>query len=369
MARTTKTTPPDWIDARIRGIRSAMGGAGVDAYLLTNHMDTFYATGFTGEDSAVLITRRGIHIISDGRFDEAIDDEVSWARKHLRKKMLADEIGIVCKTLKLKSLAVQADALTVSMHGVLKRVCKPTKITLAPSIVNGMRERKDAKELRVMRRAIAVAQEGFLATRGQIQIGMTEAEVAARIEYEMRLRGSTCAAFSTICAVNGNASRPHALAGSRKVKAGSIILVDWGATVGFYRSDLTRCFFVGRVPRKMGEVYKIVLEAQMAAIEAIGPGVRCCDVDAVARNLIAGAGYKEEFSHGLGHGLGLDVHESPSLSWRSSQELSPGMVVTVEPGIYLAGRFGVRIEDDVLVTDGGHRVLSDLDKSLEGAVI
>jgi Xaa-Pro aminopeptidase len=153
------------------------------------------------------------------------------------------------------------------------------------------------------------------------------------------------------------------------VKRGSAVLFDWGAQVGRYCSDLTRMVFVGSIPPKLGEVYRIVLEAQLAGIAAVKPGRRMCDVDAAARKIIADAGYGDAFTHGLGHGLGLDVHEPPSLSFRSKEELEPGMIVTVEPGIYLPGGGGVRIEDDILVTAKGRRVLTALDKSLEGAVV
>lgn len=153
------------------------------------------------------------------------------------------------------------------------------------------------------------------------------------------------------------------------VKKGSAVLFDWGARVGFYCSDLTRMVFVGSIPPKIEEIYKVVLGAQKRAISAIRPGTRMCDVDAVARNHIVDAGFGGAFNHGLGHGLGLDVHEAPSLSWRSDKKLRRGMLVTVEPGVYLPGIGGVRIEDDVLVTRDGRRVLSRLSKKLEDAVI
>ncbi|HRX87530.1 MAG TPA: M24 family metallopeptidase, partial [Phycisphaerae bacterium] len=155
----------------------------------------------------------------------------------------------------------------------------------------------------------------------------------------------------------------------RKLKRGCTLLLDWGATYGFYRSDLTRTVFIGSIPPKMREVYALVLAAEQMAIAAVRPGARMCDVDAVARRHIADAGYGEFFNHGLGHGLGLDVHEAPSLRWSSTETFRAGMVVTVEPGIYLPGVGGVRIEDDVLVTSTGHKVLTRLDKDLDSAVL
>jgi len=341
----------------------------VSAYLITQHQDYSYLTGFSGEDSAILLMPRAVHVISDSRFDEVIGEEIPWAKKHLRKMLLTDEVGKICGKLKLDRLAVQADGLTVETFDTLKKKVKPTNLAKAPAIVNGMRKIKDDEELVALHKAIVVAQEAFVATCASIAIGQTERELAARLEYEMRLRGAAGRSFETIVAEGANASHPHAHAGDRRVEAGSAILFDWGAKVGVYCSDLTRCVFMGRIPPPLEEVYKVVLDAQLAAIDAIRPGARMCDVDAVARKKITSAGYGKQFGHGLGHGLGIDVHEPPSLSWRSDEELAAGMVVTVEPGVYLPGVGGIRIEDDVVVTAEGCRVLSDLKKDLSSAVL
>ena len=369
MAKHKKPVPTPTIAARIARCREDMARRKTEAYLITQHMDSYYLTGFTGEDSAILVTPGAVHVISDSRFDEAIGDEIPWARKHLRKLLLTDEIGNVCRRLKLERIAIQPDGMTVETQTALRRAAKPTKTVQAPPIVNHMRKTKERPELDVIQRAIVVAQEAFEATCRSIRVGQTEREMAARLEYEMRIRGASGRAFDTIVAEGANASHPHAHAGDRKVRKGSAVLFDWGAVVDFYRSDLTRCVFIGSIPRRLGEIYKVVLDAQMAAIDAIRPAERMCDVDAVARNLIKKAGYGKHFGHGLGHGLGLDVHEPPALSWRSKERLAPGMVVTVEPGIYLPGVGGVRIEDDVLVTSSGCRVLSDLKKDLGSAVL
>ncbi len=346
-----------------------MKRAGISAYLVTNPTDYFHLIGFSGEDSAVLILPREVHVISDGRFDETINHECSWATKWLRKGLLNAEIGTVVRSLKLRSMAVQAEHLTVDQHGVLRHHCKLRRLGAAPSIVGDMRRIKDASELTTMRQAIRIAEAAFEAMRDTIRIGQTELELAARLEYEMKRRGSTSPAFATIVAEGRNAAHPHARPGRRKVKRGSALLFDWGARVGGYCSDLTRMIFVGSIPPRIETIYEIALDAQCLAIKAVRPGARMCDVDAVARNLIADAGFGEAFNHGLGHGLGLDVHESPSLSWRSTDKLKVGDVVTVEPGIYLPGVGGVRIEDDVLVTATGHRVLSRLGKHASDAVI
>ncbi len=368
MSKQKRARPSALVSGRLARCRRRLRKHRIAAYLVSNPADYFHLTGFTGEDSAVLIASREVHVISDGRFDELIDHECPWAKKWLRKGLLNAEIATVCRHLKLKSLAVQTDHLTVNQHADIARKAK-LRLRAAPPIIGDMRLSKDAAELAVMRRAIRVAEDSFEVLRGSIRIGQTELELAARLEYEMKRRGASGPAFPTICAEGANASRPHAHPGRRKVKRGSAILVDWGARVGGYCSDLTRMVFVGSIPPKLGVVYGIVLEAQRRAIRAIRPGVAMCDVDAVARGFVADAGFGEAFTHGLGHGLGIDVHEPPSLSWRSKARLEAGMLVTVEPGIYLPGVGGVRIEDDILVTPTGRRVLSKLGKDLPGAVI
>lgn len=369
MAAKRVTRPSPIITQRLTQCRRLMKRNRVSAYLVSGRMDSFYLTGFTGEDSAVLILPRAVHIISDGRFDESINQECPWATKWLRQGLLNAEIGRVCKHLKIKSLGVQGAQLRLADFDELKKLSRPTRLVPAPAMVADLRRFKEKTDVSSISRAIRVAQEAFEATKASIAVGQTELEIAARLEFEMKIRGASDPSFPTICAEGPNAALPHAFPGRRKVKKGSAILLDWGARVGFYCSDLTRMLFVGSIPPAIRRIYPIVLEAQQQATAAIRPGKRMCDIDAVARALITKAGYGKEFNHGLGHGLGLDVHEPPSLSWRSDEVIKEGMLVTVEPGIYLPGIGGVRIEDDVLVTSKGSRTLTRLDSSLDSAVI
>jgi Xaa-Pro aminopeptidase len=360
---------PKLFAGRIAAARARMAEKKLAAYLVTNHMDYHYFTGFTGEDSALLITPKRLCVISDGRFDQALNQECPWLPRAMRKGLLEPEIGKVCRRFKLPSVAVQPDHMTLEAHAAVGKAARPTRVVKAPPIVNRLRLCKDAAELKILQQAIKVAQDAFKATCRSIRPGQTEQQLAARLEYEMQKRGARGCAFPTIVAEGPNAALPHALPGSRKVKPGSAILFDWGAIYRFYRSDLTRMVFVGTIPPRIRRIYGIVLEAQQKAIAAIRPGQRMCDVDAVARRHIKKAGFGKYFGHGLGHGLGLDTHEAPSLSWRSKEKLEPGMVVTVEPGVYLPRVGGVRIEDDILVTPHGCRVLSSLSSDLRDAVL
>lgn len=361
--------PSNVIKDRLARCRRAMRKHGIKAYLLTGRTDHHYLTGFTGEDSAVLITPGDVHLITDGRFDESSMAECPWAKKRLRKGLLHDEIAAVCKKLKISTLAIQPNMFTLADQASLKKANRTLKLTCAPPIPADLRCIKGTEELAEMKRAILIAEQAFTETVKRIRLGQTELELAARLEYEMKRRGSSAPAFPTICAEGANAALPHAHPGKRRVKQGSAILFDWGTRVGGYCSDLTRVVCVGSIPPKIAEIYPVVLKAQQKAIAAIKPGVRMCEVDAVARDFIAQAGFGDAFIHGLGHGLGLNVHEAPSLSWRSTEKLKVGMVVTVEPGIYLPGVGGVRIEDDVLVTSTGRRIMSRLKKNMADIVI
>lgn len=367
MAKRARKQPPAAIRNRLDKCRAEMKKHGISAYLITNRPDQIYLTGFDGEDGAAIITPQDVHLISDGRFDETMDKQASWARKHLRKGDLAAECAGYIKKLRLKRVAFQPDHVSFEMHAALRKACRPIKLEPAAPIVNRMRLVKDRAELGKIRQAIEIAEEAFKATRKKIKIGMTEMELAGLLEFEMKRRGAIAPSFRSIVAEGANASLPHAEPGKRTIRANSLILIDWGAISEYYCSDLTRVLFMGKVSPRFKRVYEIVLEAQMLAIASIAPGKKGCEIDAVARDYITQAGFGKQFGHGLGHGVGLDIHEGPRLKYGFADTLEPGMVVTVEPGIYLPGLGGVRIEDDVLVTSRGHEVLTKLKKSLRWA--
>ena len=229
---------------------------------------------------------------------------------------------------------------------------------------------KDKWEIAQTRSAIRQAERGIAITRASLRSDQTETEIRYELEASMRSFGAVGPAFEPIVGVGPTAALPHAHAGCRRVAESPLLLIDWGAeTASGYRSDLTRVFFTGGPTRKMKTVYDTVLTAQQTAIRAIRPGAVCQEIDAIARNIISDAGYGRRFGHGLGHGVGLDIHEAVRLGPQSTQTLKPGMIVTVEPGIYLEGHFGVRIEDDVLVTREGYEVLTSVPREFDDAVV
>jgi Xaa-Pro aminopeptidase len=371
-----KAQAPAHLHERVRAVRQRMRGSAA-ALLVTNPRDIRYLTGFIGEDSWALVPPRGdkLYVISDFRFAEQIAREAPHVLAIMREKSLVTELAKLRDRLKLGRVALQMEYVTLSMR---KKLAKELGSRTLMEVEDGLlaqRAVKDQPEVAAIRRALVIAQQAYREVQEEVAAALgraervTERNLAAKLDYRMRLLGADGSSFPTIVASGANASLPHAIPGDRKIRRGEPVLVDWGARFGGYCSDLTRVFCVGKMPRRMREVYEIVLEAQMAAIEAIGPGKKLIEIDAVARGVIDKAGYGEQFGHSLGHGIGLDIHEQPTLSARSQGVLHVGQVVTVEPGIYLPGVGGVRIEDDVLITARGCRVLSDLPKSLESAMI
>jgi Xaa-Pro aminopeptidase len=255
-----------------------------------------------------------------------------------------------------------------------KAAAPAAEIELVPleDVMTNLRKVKDDHEIDLIRKAVAVAEESFIAIRdrGDIKVDETESYLAGLLIFELRSRGAGGTSFPPIVATGTNSSLPHYRPSEARVQRDQPLLFDWGALYNGYCSDLTRTFMIGRVAPRMKQIYKIVLEAQQTVISFLRPGVTTMQADRVARDVIEKAGFGEQFGHGLGHGIGRDIHELPTLrKTGGDEELRPGMIVTVEPGIYLPGEGGVRIEDDVLITHSGAEVLSSLDKSFEGCHI
>lgn len=369
--KTSKTSTPAHLADRVQALQARIRKHRGDAMLVTNPRDIRYLTGFVGDDSWALVPARGgkIVVLSDFRFEEQVAREAPHVSLRLRKTGLADELAELRKTLELRRILVQPDYVTLAQSDLLAEKVGERRLRAKPDGLIQQRAVKDATEVAAIRKSLKIQQEAYRRIIHRLQPGPTESAVAAELEMEMRMLGAEGTSFPSIVAFGSNASLPHAIPGSRRAKAGDVLLFDWGARTGGYCSDLTRVVAIGRMSPRMREVYKVVLDAQLAAIAAIAPGKSLKEVDGVARGVIEKAGYGERFGHSLGHGIGLDIHEQPVLSPRAKGELEPGQIVTVEPGIYLPGEGGVRIEDDVLVTAKGHEVLSDLPKSLESAII
>lgn len=356
---------------RLKALRARLRQADVDALLVTNPRDIRYLTGFIGDDSwAVVPARAGkTCIISDRRFEQQIAREAPQAAVVMREGKLAEALQGWVKNKRIDRVAIQPGYVTVAQRQALVKAIGAKRLVAVEDGLLQQRAVKERGEIEAIGQALWIQQEAFKQTLGFIKPGRSEREIAAYLEYRMRSLGADGASFPSIVAVDENAALPHAIPGEKKVTVGSMILIDWGAKAGGYCSDLTRVVAVGRMSREVAKIYRVVLAAQAAGIAAIRPGAKLKDVDGAARDVIEQAGYGQAFGHSLGHGIGLDIHEQPTLGRRAEGTLEAGQVVTVEPGIYLPGVGGVRIEDDVLVTRQGGRVLSDLPKAIESAII
>ncbi len=369
MAGRRSHQPPSIIAGRLESCRKRIQQKSANGYLITNRTDQIYLTGFEGEDGGILILPKRVYLLTDGRFAEEAAKAVPWASAVVRTGRLSETIAGLARRHRIQKLGFQPEHLSVADHTALRRAVQPTRMVPIPQVVDGLRLLKDESEVACITRAVRVAESAFRAAVRRIRLGMTERELAGELQHQIVCRGGSETSFPIIVAEGQNAALPHARPGNRKIRAGSAVLIDWGATVDHYHSDLTRVVFVRRIPPRFRRMYENVLAAQIEAIRAIRPGVRMGDVDAKARDVLKRAGMDQWFSHGLGHGLGLDVHEAPRLAMKVTDRLVPGMVVTVEPGVYFPGFGGVRIEDDVLVTDDGARVLSNLSRDLNAMVI
>jgi len=357
--KSAPTIPAPYAD-RVARLRELMAKRKLDGYLVKNRMDQYWLTGFTGEDGYVLATPRRIVLLTDGRFDESANLECPWATKVLRKVRTPERTAQELRKYKLKRVGFDPDHFTVAEHQGTQKAAKPAKLVALTGGVLDMRLCKDAGEVAAIREAIRVAEKAFTKLTKWIKPGVTEAAIAARLAYEMQRLGAQEVSFPTIVAVGPNSALPHYEPGDGVVTKDHGLLIDWGARVNWYVSDLTRMIWPGRIPPRMKKIQKIVREAHDRAMEFVKPGVTAHQVDNVARRIIKKAGYGAQFGHALGHGLGLDVHEAPRVGQGTDIVLKPGMVITIEPGIYLPGVGGVRLEDDVLVTETGYELLTTL---------
>jgi Xaa-Pro aminopeptidase len=363
---------PDFLGRRER-LWQAVEREQLGGMLVTNPVNVGYLTGFSGESSYLALSRSRAILISDGRFTEQIAEECPGLEAHIRPptQVIPEVAASVLAGLGVHSVGFESGHVTVADLQALGDQAKGVTWTGVADRVERLRERKDADEVVQIREAIHIAERAFAMFRAMLRPGDSEKDLTDAMEMYVRRAGGKAGSFPTIVAVGPRAALPHAPPTSHRLAESPHVLVDWGASGEFYKSDLTRVLWSGQNgatsdptadPGKLEKIYAIVLEAQQRAMAAVRPGVAACDVDAAARSYIADAGYGSYFTHGLGHGLGLMVHEAPSLRPTSKAVLQAGMVVTIEPGIYVPGWGGVRIEDDILVTADGAMVLTSCAK-------
>ena len=362
---------PNYTSRRSRLVK-AFKSAGVDSLLVSGVSNVRYLTGFTGDSTWLFLSKTNTILISDSRYTTQLANECREIDVDIRdaRKPMAVAVAAVVKKSNVKLVGFETDHLTVAQHQTLTAKIESAELVPTSGLTERLREVKDNWELQQIREAIHLAERGIAVVRSSLRPNQTERDVRYTLEAAMRSFGATGPGFEPIVGVGPTAALPHAHAGELQVSESPILLIDWGAeTHSGYRSDLTRVFFTDKITKQMKTVYETVLRAHQMAIAAIKPGAECRMVDGIARKIIADAGFEKYFGHGLGHGFGLDIHESVRMSPLSEQVFEPGMVVTVEPGIYLPGKFGVRIEDDILVTNDGHEVLSSVPREFDDAAV
>jgi Xaa-Pro aminopeptidase len=358
----------DRFQSRRDKLRSGWGPAGIDAFIVRATSNVSYLTGFTGDSSVLLVGRERDLIISDGRFTTQLEQECPGLEAYIRMpgEDMNPAVARVLKTLGLLNVGFEAVHSSVADHLALAAALPAVALVGLSEQVEALRQIKDESEIVAIREAIEFAERAFQMLRAGMRDGDTEKDTADALEAYLRRCGATGASFPPIVAVGANSALPHARpTTTSRIGQDDFVLIDWGATGRPYKSDLTRVLVTGNVTPKFEAIYRTVLSALESGIAAIRPGAIAHDVDAEARSVIEDAGFGRFFDHGLGHGLGMDIHEAPRIRKGSNVVLEPGMVFTVEPGIYLPDWGGIRIEDDVLVTPDGCEVLSRVPRSLD----
>jgi Xaa-Pro aminopeptidase len=364
-------------------VQRSLAGEGLDALLITHPVNVTYLTGFSGDSSYLILTANKAVLVSDGRFVTQLAEECPGLETFIRPpaQPVAEAAAEVLGKLAIRSLGFESAHLTVAELEKLQERAATLDWKGKSDRIETLRAVKDDWEIEQIRSAIHVAEKAFAMFRAMLRPEDSEKDLFDAMEMYVRRAGGFSTSFASIVAVGERSALPHAPPSGKRVSEAELLLVDWGASGRFYKSDLTRVLLthnnsairgggrVGEVSEKLRAVYAAVLRAQEAALAVLRPGVKASEVDAAGRGAIDRAGYGQFFTHGLGHGFGLQIHEAPFFKPGNDMDIKAGMVVTIEPGIYLPGWGGVRIEDDVLVTPDGCEVLTGVARDLEANVV
>ena len=346
---------PKWLTKRIRTIRRELDKKKIRLLLVTRPANVTYLTGFLGEDSWSAVAKGQVFLLTDSRYTEQARKECPSCKIIDRAGPMADAVARLVKKLKSIRTVTVEDSVSMADFEQLKRTVKARLKTTA-GIIETARSIKDESEIAKIKSAIAISIKALTQLLPHIKAGIPESELAGMLDFQIRKLGARNS-FETIVAFGPNGSRPHHQPGKRKLKKKDAVLIDFGARYNGYCSDITRCFVIGGMTTFFKKVYDVVEQAQAAAIKIIKPGVKITQIDTAARQVIDTAGLPV-YGHGTGHGFGLEIHEDPFLKPDGKGKLKPGQVITIEPGIYIPGRLGIRIEDDILVTETGHKILT-----------
>ncbi|MDI6799094.1 MAG: Xaa-Pro peptidase family protein [Actinomycetota bacterium] len=349
---------------RLSRIEKTLAEKQLDIFLITKPENIFYLTGFFGSSGIFLIGGKGAHLLVDFRYLEDAKEKIGDRpiEINLVKDGYIDSLAHLISNG--KRLGYEADHLTVAKYRGLKERLSQAELVSTQGVIEGFRQVKDESEIEKITEAAAITDLVFQDIIGQIGPGATERGVAATIEQLIRARGGERAAFDVIVASGPNSARPHAAVTSRRLARGDFVKLDFGAAIGGYCSDMTRMVHLGPASNEERDIYELARRAQETALSSIRAKMSEREADATSRGIIIAAGFGDNFAHGLGHGVGLEIHERPTLSPKGDKTLEEGMVFTIEPAIYFEGRFGVRIEDTVLLEGGGIKPLNKVPKEL-----
>ncbi|MGD7007803.1 M24 family metallopeptidase [Metabacillus sp. 84] len=345
-------------------LRHSFKDSGIDGLLLTSEYNRKYATGFTGSAGLAIISESKAVLITDFRYTEQAAKQAQGFEIIQHTGSIAEEAAVQAKKLGIVKLGFEQDHVTFASYEGFKKAMGGIELVPVSGAVEKLRLIKSPSEIKILKEAAQIADAAYSHILHFVRPGLKEIDVSNELEFFMRKNGAASSSFDIIVASGFRSALPHGAASDKVIESGDLVTLDFGAYYKGYCSDITRTFAVGEPSDKLKEIYSVVLEAQLRGMNGIKAGMTGKEADALTRDLITEKGYGEYFGHSTGHGLGMEVHEGPALSKRSETILEPGMVVTVEPGIYIAGLGGVRIEDDTVVTETGNESLTSSPKEL-----
>ena len=348
---------------KVQKLRAQFAEHGIDGFLITNEYNRRYMTNFTGTAGVALISETDAVFITDFRYVEQASRQIEGYEIVQHTQTLIEEVAKQVERLGIQKLGFEQDDLSYATFSSYEKALKTTLIPVSGA-VEKLRLIKCEAEIKILKEAAEIADAAFRHILDFIRPGVREIDVANELEFFMRKQGATSSSFDIIVASGVRSALPHGVATEKVIEKGELVTLDFGAYYKGYCSDITRTVAVGEVSDELKRIYDVVLQAQLRGVEHIRAGMTGREADALTRDYISACGFGEYFGHSTGHGLGMEVHEMPALSMRSDTVLQPGMVVTVEPGIYIAGLGGVRIEDDIVITENGNERLTLSPKDL-----
>lgn len=352
------------MENRIANLKDKLKENKIEAFLVTKRENVRYLSNFTGTAGKLLVTQSESIFITDFRYlDQAAEQTQGFVIEEISGNFI-EGLAELLQKKGINNLSFETKDLNYHLYSEFQKKLKLESLNPVKSLVEDLRMIKDDSEIEKIKKAVAIADQGFEFLVDFIKVGKTEKEIALELEFFMKKAGGEANAFDFIVASGKRGALPHGVASNKKIEDGDLVTIDFGTVYQGYHSDITRTIAVGEPESKLKDIYELVLTAQQKVISEIKAGMGCFEADKIARDFIAEAGYKDNFGHGLGHGLGLEIHEGPRLSYTADAELKAGMVVTDEPGIYLSGLGGVRIEDDLVITETGCEVLNSAPKEL-----